>query len=906
MISSDQQNIEAASAHSEQSRGNLNPHLDDNVRLLGNLLGKAIRVQSGDALYEMVEDVRRLSIAARQGKQDQASILQKKLSDLPAEDMYLLARAYNLFLNMSNIADQYEQLRQHKALDWFGLDENAERPSYKSPFCKLNNKFALILQQNVSPDKLYETVCDLSIEPVLTAHPTEVARRTVSNKYLRIDRLLEALDQPALRDYHIEELHQQLYRVITELWETDEIRRQQPTPLDEAKSGLVVFDQTLWDAVPNVLHTLSRILHKYTGRKLPLDATPLRICSWMGGDRDGNPNVTPIMTEKVICTSRWKAAELYHREIKALRDELSMNRCDERLRAEVGDSHEPYRVLLKGLLLRLSHTMRDMENTLDGEPAVNQDVISLREELLTPLMICYDSLIACDEQIIANGRLTDIIRRVYAFGVISMPLDIRQESTRHTEALTEITEYLGLGSYHKWTESERQTFLTQELQGKRPLIPLDFPASDDVAVVLETFRMIARQPAEYLGAYIISMATTASDVLAVEVLQKACGVLTPQRVVPLFERLDDLNGAAQTMDQLWSNPVYFDKIKGRQEVMIGYSDSAKDAGQLSAAWGLYVAQEQLVELAKKYQVKLVLFHGRGGTVARGGGPAHAAIRSQPPGSVNGSLRVTEQGEVIQSKYGVPGIAAESLKTYLCAVLDATLTPPPQPRQEWRESMDQLSAIALKEFRSVIREEPDFVPYFVQATPESALGTLNIGSRPARRRKGEGITYLRAIPWIFAWTQTRLMLPAWLGIGAALQAALDDNKEAQLRGMQTHWPFFESTIDLIEMVLAKADPNVALLYDQKLVDEKLLPLGESLRDKYHQIVKAVLELTGHKELVEHEPFLLQGIIVRNPYVDPLNILQVEILARIRAGETGMIEDALMVAINGISAGMRNTG
>ena len=487
-----------------------------------------------------------------------------------------------------------------------------------------------------------------------------------------------------------------------------------------------------------------------------------------------------------------------------------------------------------------------------------------------------------------------------------MPLDIRQESTRHTEALTEITEYLGLGSYHKWTESERQTFLTQELQGKRPLIPLDFPASDDVAVVLETFRMIARQPAEYLGAYVISMATSASDVLAVEVLQKACGVLTPQRVVPLFERLDDLNGAAHTMDQLWSNPVYFDKIKGRQEVMIGYSDSAKDAGQLSAAWGLYGAQEQLVELAKKYQVKLILFHGRGGTVARGGGPAHAAIRSQPPGSVNGSLRVTEQGEVIQSKYGVPGIAAESLKTYLCAVLDATLTPPPQPKPEWRENMDALSAIALKEFRSVIREEPDFVPYFVQATPESALGTLNIGSRPARRRKGEGITYLRAIPWIFAWTQTRLMLPAWLGIGAALQAALDDNKEAQLRDMQAHWPFFESTIDLIEMVLAKADPDVALLYDQKLVDPKLLPLGESLREKYHQIVKAVLELTGHEELVEHEPFLLQGIIVRNPYVDPLNILQVEILARVRAGETGMIEDALMVAINGISAGMRNTG
>lgn len=896
----------AKETHRDESHAKLNPHLDDNIRLLGSLLGKAIQTQSGDELYEMVEYVRCLSIAARHGDQAQAEALQEKLSGLFAKDMYLLARAFNLFLNLSNIADQYEQLREHKALDWFGLDENAERPVQQSPFCKLNNKFSLILQQGVSTEKLYETVCNLSIEPVLTAHPTEVARRTVSNKYLRINRLLESLDQPGLRGYHIEELQNQLYRVITELWETDEIRRQQPTPLEEAKSGLIVFEQTLWDAVPSVLYTLSRILHKYTGDTLPLDATPLRICSWMGGDRDGNPNVTPDMTEKVICTSRWKAAELYFGEIKALRDELSMNRCNHRLREETGDSHEPYRFLLKELLVKLSRTMRSMELMLEGEYSTERDIIQVRNQLLQPLMICYDSLIECDESIIANGRLTDIIRRIHAFGVISMPLDIRQESSRHTEALNEITEYLGLGSYQNWTEIERQEFLGQELVSKRPLIPANFPVSEDVAVVLDTFRMIARQPAEYLGAYVISMATTASDVLAVEVLQKACGVTFPQRVVPLFERLDDLQNSAQTMDQLWSNPLYLKRIKGRQEVMIGYSDSAKDAGQLSAAWGLYCAQEQLVKLAAKYDIKLTLFHGRGGTVARGGGPAHAAISSQPPGSVNGSMRVTEQGEVIKSKYGVPGMATESLKTYLCAVLDASLTPPPEPKQAWRDTMDSLSATALEEFRSTIREEPDFVPYFVQATPESVLGGLNIGSRPARRRKGDGITYLRAIPWIFAWTQTRLMLPAWLGIGSALQAALDDNKEVQLREMQAQWPFFKSTIDLIEMVLAKADPNVALLYDRKLVDTDLLPLGQSLREKYQQIVKVVLKLTGHKKLVEHEPFLLQGIIVRNPYVDPLNILQVEILSRIRSGETGMIEDALTIAINGISAGMRNTG
>ncbi len=883
------------------------PHLNDNVRLLGGLLGDAIRSQSGDALFQMVEDVRRLSIAARSGLEKQNQALHQKLAGLSSDDMYHLARAFNLFLNLSNIADQYEQLRLHKALDWDGLDENSERPAYQSSFCKLNNKFASILESGVTPEKLYKTVCKLAIEPVLTAHPTQVSRRTVSNKYLRIENILEALDKPGLRDYHVVDLHAQLYRVITELWETDEIRRQKPTPLDEAKSGLVVFDQTLWDAVPQVLHTLSRVLQKHTQNRLPLDATPLRICSWMGGDRDGNPNVTPQITEQVICASRWKAAELYFIEIKALRDELSMNDCNAKLAAVVGDKHEPYRVLLKGLLKKLSRTMRHMENLLDdSSSSPKRNIVHTRDDLLKPLMLCYNSLLDCDDDIIVDGRLTSIIRRVYAFGTISMPLDIRQEADRHTAALTEITDYLGLGAYDKWTESERQEFLTGELQNKRPLIPGNFPASDEVRIVLDTFKMIARQPAEYLGAYVISMATAPSDVLAVEVLQRACGVQQPLRVAPLFERLDDLQNAAQTMRTLWSNPVYAEKIAGEQEIMIGYSDSAKDAGQLSAAWGLYRAQEQLVELAATHDIKLTLFHGRGGTVARGGGPAHAAIRSQPPGSVNGSMRVTEQGEVIQSKYGVPGIAVESLKTYLCAVLDATLTPPPAPKPQWRETMDSLSAIALKEFRSMVRETPDFVAYFVQATPESELGALNIGSRPARRRKGEGITYLRAIPWIFAWTQTRLMLPAWLGIGAALQTALDNRQEDQLREMQAQWPFFKSTIDLIEMVLAKADPEVAAFYDLQLVDEKLQPLGELLRTKYQQIVKAVMELTGHQRLVEHEPFVLQGIIVRNPYVDPLNILQVEILSRIRKGETGIIEDALIMAINGISAGMRNTG
>ncbi|MFT7661423.1 MAG: phosphoenolpyruvate carboxylase [Gammaproteobacteria bacterium] len=878
---------------------NINESLKENIRLLGSILGDTLREQCGDELYQRVESVRKLAIAARMGEATDAVDLHKQLGGLPAQDVYFLARSFTLFLNLANIAEQHAQLK----LDLYAeSDDTIDR----TVFCKLNEKMQSFIDKGIDPETLYETTCALAIEPVLTAHPTEVVRRTISNKYLRISTLLDKLYRKRIKTSVRAAILSELSRVITEIWETDEIRRTQPTPVDEAKSGQVVVEHTLWDALPHAIRTLSNTLELHTGKPLPLSCTPIRICSWMGGDRDGNPNVTPAITEQVIRVSRWKAADLFHQEIFELRRELSMNKANMALSEAAQDKHEPYRVVLRSLLDKLQRTMRSMEQGEDGHDLQPGEILVSKQDLLDPLLLCYQSLVDCNAEIIAEGRLTDIIRRAYAFGAILMPLDIRQESDRHAQAIDEITQYLGLGSYLDWSEIERQDFLTAELNNKRPLIPDNFPASEPVEIVLDTFKMIARQNPEYLGAYIISMATCASDVLAVAVLQKACGIQQPQRIVPLFERLADLQEANDTMTDLWSNATYMARIAGEQEVMIGYSDSAKDAGQLAAAWALYRAQESLVELAQKYDVKLTLFHGRGGSVARGGGPAHSAIRAQPPGSVNGSIRVTEQGEVIQAKYGLPGHSVENLKIYLCAVLDATLTPAPKPKQEWREEMDSLADKALHDFRSVIRENPDFVPYFVQATPEGELASLKIGSRPARRRKGAGITYLRAIPWIFAWTQTRLMLPAWLGIGTALRSAIDNNQADMLRDMQQHWPFFKATIDQIEMVLAKADPKVAALYDAVLVEERLQPLGQELRDKFEVVTETILELTGHEGLVVHEPFVHRGIQVRNPYVDPLNILQVEILSRLRNGETGIIEDAMVIAINGISAGMRNTG
>ena len=525
-------------------------------------------------------------------------------------------------------------------------------------------------------------------------------------------------------------------------------------------------------------------------------------------------------------------------------------------------------------------------------------------------MLCYNSLAAVGNQVIAEGRLTDILRRLDAFGLELLKLDIRQEADRHQEALDAITRHIGLGSYLEWTEAEKQQFLIQELQSNRPLVTSSFPATEErseaVRQVLETFRLLGRENPESFGAYVISMSSQPSDVLAVELLQRECGVSPPLRVVPLFERLEALQGAGYCMRRLFEIPWYLKHIQGHQEVMIGYSDSAKDAGKLAAAWGLYQAQEELVRVFSEFGVSLTLFHGRGGTVARGGGPSYEAIRSQPPGSVNCSMRVTEQGEVIQAKYGLPGMAEETLRVYIGAVLETTLCPPPAPRTSWREQARLLAGDALTEFHSVIRDHPKFVPYFRLATPEPELGKLKIGSRPARRRESDDLQDLRAIPWIFAWTQTRLMLPAWLGVGQALKSAKSRGDEELLVEMQEGWPFFAATLDSIEMVFSKTDPTVAALYESRLVPDELSDLGRLLRQKYFETVPLLLTITKHTIPLEHQPVVRQSVEVRNTYVDPLNLLQIELLSRVRGGGTGIVEDGLLITINGIAAGMRNTG
>lgn len=872
--------------------------LREDVHLLGELLGNTIREQRGADFLETIERIRKGAKAGRRGLAAGTEQLSASLDGLSEDELLPVARAFNQFLNLANIAEQYQLIRRR--------EESQEQPFESVILPQLLDRLKAAGQ---APEALARQLGKLEIELVLTAHPTEVARRTLIQKYDAIAAQLAALDHRDLSSAEREQITQRLQRLIAEAWHTEEIRRTRPTPVDEAKWGFAVIEHSLWQAVPNYLRKADLALHAATGLHLPLEAAPIRFASWMGGDRDGNPNVTAAVTREVLLLARWMAADLYLRDVDQLAAELSMQQASDELRSAVGDdSAEPYRAVLKQLRERLRATRNWAHSSLSSTQPAPEAVLHSNRELLEPLQLCYRSLHECGMGVIADGPLLDCLRRAVTFGLFLVRLDVRQDSTRHRSALTEISDYLGLGRYEDWDEQARIDFLLRELNNRRPLLPSHFKPAADTAEVLATCREVAMAPQASLGSYVISMAGAASDVLAVQLLLKEAGLLRPMRVVPLFETLADLDNAGPVIEQLLSLPGYRARLHGPQEVMIGYSDSAKDAGTTAAAWAQYRAQEKLVEICRAQQVELLLFHGRGGTVGRGGGPAHAAILSQPPGSVAGRFRTTEQGEMIRFKFGLPDIAEQNLNLYLAAVLEATLQPPPLPEPAWRAMMDQLAADGVSAYRAVVRENPEFVEYFRQATPEQELGRLPLGSRPAKRREG-GVESLRAIPWIFAWTQTRLMLPAWLGWESALSRALERGEGDLLGQMREQWPFFRTRIDMLEMVLAKADSDIAQMYDERLVEPGLRHLGAHLRDLLSQACQVVPGLTGQKQLLAHSRATLDFISLRNIYLDPLHLLQAELLARSRTREARLdspLEQALLVSVAGIAAGLRNTG
>jgi len=861
--------------------------LKQNVRLLGDALGAVIKRSAGDDVFQNIERIRQASKDAKDAELTEA--LFEQMRDLDSEQLHLIARGFAQFLNLANIADQ--QFTTSAAM--------SERVGAQSIVSRTIHE----LKATVPTNDIERALADLHIDLVLTAHPTEITRRTLIHKHGEIHQCLADLENSHSNDSRTRD---RLADLIAQIWHTEEFLEQRPTPLDEARWSFAVIENSLWDAVPAFLRDIDQVATTNGLTLRERTRTPIRLSSWIGGDRDGNPNVTAAVTEQAMLLSRWQAADLIDRDLAQVYEELSVTSATDDIRSLVNDAREPYRALLRPVRDAV-RAQREQLGLHLRDATQSQPSPIATADIQGPLQQCRASLQAVGLDTIANGKLLDLIRKLSTFGAHLVTLDVRQESTRHSDVIGEITLALGLGDYRDWSEADKLSFLQSEIREARPLIPMGFACSAPCQEVLDTFNVIAKAPREALGCYVISMASDASDVLAVQLLLKATGGPLDLPVSPLFETLDDLDGAPKTIAALLKDADYVDRIDHSLVVMIGYSDSAKDAGMLTAGWAQYRAQEQLLEVCERHHVKLQLFHGRGGTIGRGGAPAHQALLSQPPGSLQQGLRVTEQGEMIRVKLGLEPLAVNTLGQYTSAILRANLTPPPVPTPEWRSLMDALAESACNGYRNWVREHPNFVTYFRQATPEPELASLPLGSRPARRRQNGGIETLRAIPWIFAWSQNRLVLPAWLGAGTALkEITRSDNGLDQLREMRESWPFFASRLSMLDMVYAKSSTVINQLYDSTLVDDDLQPLGNELREQLAKDISTLQQILDVDTLLAEDPWGLESIGLRNIYTAPLNLLQIELLRRIRADEDDSVKRALMVSIAGVAAGMRNTG
>ena len=865
--------------------------LKDTVRYLGKTLGETIKNQLGQEWLDRIEKIRKGGRASYQGDATCSEELKETFKTMSDSDLLTVGRAFAQFLNLGNIAEQ-------------------EYNAAMNVDASIDALFKHLDKAELTAEKVQDAVAKLNIDLVLTAHPTEVTRRTLIHKHKELANCLQAIHQESLNDVERKKIETRIADLIAQAWHTEEIRSVRPTPVDEARWGFSVIENSLWEAVPDFMRELDGRLNEDYKVSLPLDASPVQFSSWMGGDRDGNPFVTSKVTEQVLLLARKRAAKLFAIDLDRLQVELSMYDCNDALREKVGDANEPYRALLRPLVNKFVATRDGISDYLAGKNPDTSSWIESDDELIEPLMLCYQSLLDCGMQVVANGLLLDTIRRARVFGIHLLRLDVRQDSERHADVFSELTRYLGLGDYAQWSEADKQAFLLRELSSKRPLFPAQWDASDDVKEVLDTCKVIAKHSKHGFGIYIISMASEPSDVMAVQLLLQESGVDWPMPVAPLFETLDDLNNSPDVMRKLLSIDWYRGYVKGRQFVMIGYSDSAKDAGALAAGWAQYQSQEALVAIAEEFDVSLTLFHGRGGTIGRGGLPAHAAIYSQPPGSLDGGFRVTEQGETIRYKFGMPKLAKRSLGIYASAIIEAMLFPPPAPKEEWRELITAMAAQGRDNYRATVRHDKEFVPYFRVATPEQELGKLPLGSRPAKRKPQGGIESLRAIPWIFAWAQTRLVLPSWLGVMRAIDSVKTPENEKVVNEMFSEWPFYRSRLSMLDMVFHKADPRISEAYDERLVPKELKHFGEALRSELKQSISSLLAITGNDDIMKNDPQGKESMEIRAGYLQPLHYLQIELLDRIRkAGDDAQntsLERAMMVTIAGIAIGMRNTG
>ncbi len=880
--------------------------LRDDVRYLGNILGRVIKNQEGQKFFDLVEKIRLLSkanIANKNSREPFKKIL-NEVKKLSPNSLFKLTRAFNHFMNFYNLAesidasrtlDLYENVKQDKKFQNIFIEEIFEN------FFK---------NKKISNNKIYNIAKSLNIGIVLTAHPTEVKRRTLIQKYHSLTEILE--QRNLLKNYpsKLKILDRKVFDEITIIWNTDEIKRSKPTPAEEARWGLAIIEDSLWDTIPKVYRRLNQIFEKNMGKGLPKNFNPIEFGSWMGGDRDGNPFVTAQVTKRVILLSRWEAAKLYEKSMTKLIRSYSMEKCSNKILKITGKTFEPYRVYLRPLRDKLRKTHRAIERHLvNNEPLNEKNLLSEREEILKPLRVVRESLEQNQSENIASGDLLDLMRRAKCFGINLARLDIRQESSRHSQLLAEYIKKKLNQDYSSWDEDRKIKYLSAKMQNKNVLKNFQFKNKENKEVWF-TFKVLATQPKECLGAYVISMTSSASDVLSVMFFQKEANIENRLRVVPLFETLDDLINAKPIMEKLFSLKWYRKDINHKQEIMIGYSDSSKDAGKLSASWHQYKLQQEIIKLAKKYKIDITFFHGRGGSAGRGGGPIQATLRSQPAGSVNGKIRITDQGEVIQQKYGYEPLAKYNLCSYIGSVMEATLNPPPKPKDSWVKLIQSMSEISTSSYRKNINQSSDFIRYFKTVTPHMALGKLSIGSRPSKRKNVDNINSLRAIPWVFAWTQIRLMLPAWLGTAEALRYSSIKKFKKTLIDMEKNWPYFNSTMDLLDMVLSKVDPEISKIYEKNLADDKLIRVGKKLRFQFDAVKKLNDQITP-KEIYKQRKSFRGPAIIRNIYSEILNVLQAVVMNKLLQKKLNKkdkkdLNDAMMASIAGISAAIKNTG
>ena len=881
--------------------------LREDIRLLGTFLGRVIKDQEGTKFFNIVERLRLLSknTLLDKNKSKVFSKISKDLRKLSPEITFKVTRAFSHILNLMNLAES--------------LDASRKLNEYDNPYFK-NKKQNLFIEdiinnlfknRKISDKKIYDQATKLDIGIVLTAHPTEVKRRTLIQKYANLTTLMEQRHLYKKYPTKIIEIDRKLYSEIAIIWKTDELKRTKPSPLDEARWGLAVIEDSLWDTIPRVYKRLNDIFRKNLNKDLPRNFNPIQFGSWMGGDRDGNPNVTSEVTKKVILFSRWQAAKLYERELTKLIQDLSMEECSQVIKKVTGNSFEPYRVYLRPLRDKVRRTHQLIEAHINyNKPLDENKLLKDKYEIINPLREVRKSLNINKSQHIANADLLDLIRRARCFGINLARLDIRQESDRHEKLLNEIFKKKNKINYLQLPEDKKIQLLNKSIKQKKYFVNKINLRDKENLEVWKTFKQISKEPEQCMGAYVISMTSKASDILSVYLLQLQAETKNLLRVVPLFETLDDLKNAKGVMQNLFKLPWYRKMINSKQEVMIGYSDSSKDAGKLSASWHQYKLQEELRNLAKKYKIDLVFFHGRGGSPGRGGGPIQATLKSQPSGTVNGKIRITDQGEVIQQKYGDKPLAEYNLCSYIGAVMEATLNPPPRSKLNWRELIQKMSEISTSAYRKYLNQSEDFIRYFKTVTPHKSLGKLAIGSRPTKRKNVDNIQSLRAIPWVFAWTQIRLMLPAWLGTTEALRYGSIKKFKKTMTDMERNWPYFVSTMDILDMVISKVDPEISVIYENNLADKSLIRIGKRLRFQFDALVKLHNKITP-KDVIKERKVFRKALFIRNNYTEMLNILQADIMNKLtnkkyKKLDKKFLEDSLMTSIAGISAAMKNTG